>query len=284
MRLRLCVIIAALAAGPVCAQMPANGSAPANQSSFTVAGGAYLRTATSGAPYSAEQVTEHTRTLADGTHIVQKPQITRMYRDSAGRTRIDKPMFSSANVDDTVPTLIQIQDPVAGFQYTFDLDEHVVHRVALTAPGGGRITILPADAPPPRTPRPAPRAAQPAATTPAPSNRNTTDADQIQHSTEYLGTQTMEGVTVIGYRMTTTVPTELQGNDAPLVSTIETWTSMHLREELLRKESDPRNGETVTRLTNITYGDPDPALFQPPLDYTIVDEKGSFALHYTVPR
>lgn len=52
---------------------------------------------------------------------------------------------------------------------------------------------------------------------------------------------------------------------------------------VLMKNSDPRNGENITKLTNITLGEPDPALFQPPSDYTIVDEKGAFTIHYTAP-
>ncbi len=85
-----------------------------------------------GAPYSATEVTEHTQTLADGTHITQKPRTTLMFRDSQGRTRTERPMFGGPYGGDGGPTMIQIQDPVAGFQYTLDQQDHVAHRVALT--------------------------------------------------------------------------------------------------------------------------------------------------------
>jgi len=43
-----------------------------------------------GHPYSADQVSEHVQTLADGTHITQAmQQTTKLYRDSAGRTRTE---------------------------------------------------------------------------------------------------------------------------------------------------------------------------------------------------
>jgi hypothetical protein len=38
-----------------------------------------------GAPYSGENETVHTQTLADGTHIERKNRTTRVYRDSQGR-------------------------------------------------------------------------------------------------------------------------------------------------------------------------------------------------------
>src|SRR6516225_4299689 len=46
--------------------------------------------AVTGAPYSAEEVTEHVQTLADGTHITQPSPKTVFYRDSLGRTRIER--------------------------------------------------------------------------------------------------------------------------------------------------------------------------------------------------
>ncbi|HEV2731508.1 MAG TPA: hypothetical protein VGV15_15865 [Terriglobales bacterium] len=35
-----------------------------------------------GAPYSAEEVVDHTQTLADGTHITQKTQVSKVFHDS----------------------------------------------------------------------------------------------------------------------------------------------------------------------------------------------------------
>ena len=77
--------------------------------------------AVTGAPYSGEEVTEHVQTLADGTHITQPPQKTVFYRDSQGRTRIERtiplpPGASSA----AAPNLIEISDPISGARYTLD--------------------------------------------------------------------------------------------------------------------------------------------------------------------
>jgi hypothetical protein len=52
---------------------------------------------------------------------------------------------------------------------------------------------------------------------------------------------------------------------------METWRSSELQTTLLLKISDPRTGETTTRLTNISRSEPDPSLFQVPAGYEITD-------------
>ncbi len=65
-----------------------------------------------------------------------------------------------------------------------------------------------------------------------------------------------------------------------MVTTYENWFSPDLKVLVLSKNTDPRSGESVTRLQNVVAGEPDPSLFIPPADYTIVDEKGPFQIHY----
>jgi hypothetical protein len=77
-----------------------------------------------------------------------------------------------------------------------------------------------------------------------------------------------------GERQTRTIPEGEQGNDRPFYITTETWTSPELKMVMLRKSSDPRSGDTVMKLTNISRSEPDASLFQPPPDYTVVDETG----------
>jgi hypothetical protein len=86
---------------------------------------------------------------------------------------------------------------------------------------------------------------------------------------------------VKGDRTTLTWPVGSQGNDQPIVSTHELWSSEELKTYVLKKSSDPRSGEDTFRLTNIERREPDPSLFQAPPDYTIVDEKGPFSMTAT---
>jgi len=51
-----------------------------------------------------------------------------------------------------------------------------------------------------------------------------------------------------------------------------------LKLTVLLKNSSPTTGETVIRMTNISRSEPNPALFQPPSAYKIVDEQDSFTI------
>jgi len=52
----------------------------------------------------------------------------------------------------------------------------------------------------------------------------------------------------------------------------EQWYSPELQVFVLTKQSDPRVGETIYRLTNINRSEPNHALFEAPSDYTVRDQ------------
>jgi hypothetical protein len=89
--------------------------------------------------------------------------------------------------------------------------------------------------------------------------------------TEQLSAQSIEGVLAEGTRTTTTYPIGSVGNDRPVTTTNEIWTSRELGMPVLTKMSDPRSGVTTMRLFNISRAEPDASLFQPPAGYEIVD-------------
>ena len=75
-----------------------------------------------GAPYSADQVQEYTRTLENGTSTTSTHVIGHFFRDSQGRTRTESALKSS-------PTWrIEILDPLAGVAYILDGKNKVAHR------------------------------------------------------------------------------------------------------------------------------------------------------------
>ena len=61
------------------------------------------------------------------------------------------------------------------------------------------------------------------------------------------------------------------GNDREIANVTEIWSNTELGLMILQDRSDPRAGETVTKLENISRTQPDPTLFQPPADYKILD-------------
>jgi hypothetical protein len=281
-----------VAAGMLMAQAPQ--PAPRKMAAFTTSAPAFALPAVTGSPYSAEQITEHNQTLADGTHIVQPPNKTLLFRDSQGRTRTERPMMFGFGKPG--PTMVTIEDPVAGCRYTLDTQNDIAHRQETqplgSRPGmarvGGSFSAFLAAAPPPLPPPPPPSGtgqgvASPGIIFTAPAT-GTVQAQLPKPVTESLGTQILEGVEVEGRRTTFTIPEGAQGNDRPITSTHETWMSPKLKTAVLTKSVDPRSGENTTKLTNIVLGEPDPALFQPPADFEVVDDKGPVTVTYQSPQ
>jgi hypothetical protein len=240
----------------------------------------FIPPAVVGVPYSAEQTQEHVQTLNDGTHITQTQMHTKIYRDSQGRTRTERPlMMAFANGQDS-PLVVEINDPVAGVRYTLDSQGKVAHRVTTQVPGGGaqgaglaRLGATGAVAP------------VPAAVVPATPGLPLPSAALIRaqrdSTEEKLAPQMIEGVLAEGVRRTTVIPEGAQGNDRPFSITSETWTAPDLKMVVLSKTEDPRSGETVMKFTNISRDEPDASLFQPPPDYQVVEEAGPFTISYS---
>src|SRR6266404_1072738 len=83
-----------------------------------------------GAPYSAQVVTEITQTLGDGNRIVNRVTAS-IYRDSEGRTRREQTLrtiggFATAG---DAPQMIFINDPVAQMSYVLDVRTHVARKM-----------------------------------------------------------------------------------------------------------------------------------------------------------
>jgi hypothetical protein len=101
---------------------------------------------------------------------------------------------------------------------------------------------------------------------------------------EDLGTQNIEGVMAQGRRTTQIWPAGSQGNDRPFQTVSESWYSPDLKLTVLSKNSDPRSGESTVKLTSIDRSEPPLTQFQPPPDYTVVEETGTFEIQWTTKR
>lgn len=255
-----------------------------------------------GAPYSAKAVTETTQVLADGNRIHRNTS-SAIYRDSEGRTRRE---HSLGAVGPLAPAgamnMVFIMDPVAGVTYVLDPNEKVAHKSAVAkgfiinyrkgttatygtmagprdGDGAGAIFTrkLPEGAegntvmvqrhasgpmPPPDVLMAAPG---------VPANFN------VPYKSEDLGTQVIEGVSATGTRTVMTIAAGEIGNERPIDVVSERWYSTELQAVVMTKNSDPRSGETVYRLTNISRTEPPRDLFEVPADYTVKDESESAA-------
>jgi hypothetical protein len=231
-----------------------------------------------GAPYSAEEISSMVQTLADGTHITRTGPTRKLCRDSAGRTRTERPLVGSVagkqSVD--VPVIVEITDPVEHVKYTLDTVNKVAHKQAMEARELQKIAAGTALCATPV--RPFSSAVARAGAAAAPGRPSGDDAPQFSH--EKLESRTMEGLLVEGARDTTVYPTGSQGNDRPITQVSESWRSPELKVMVLWTSNDPRNGENTQKLTNIDRSEPDPSLFVPPADYTVVEEKGDFTIKW----
>jgi hypothetical protein len=259
------IVLAGAAFGqvaPVFTSMSIKGSGDTFEVTFR--GTPRAATALTGAAFSGDWVLEHTRTLADGTHISQNNATQHLFRDSQGRTRVERPLrMGPVTQLESSLMLIEVSDPVSGFGFVIDDQNKIVHRMAL--PAG-----------PPARPQKA--ADSPAWALGAAGRGSAADPLRPQHSHESLGTQTIEGLICEGTRQTIIWPVASRGNDRPLTNTDEMWYSNELKLTVLSKSNSLENGESVTKLINVSRAEPNAALFQPPPNYTIMDEKESFTM------
>jgi|SRR6516225_2359689 hypothetical protein len=248
-------------------------------------GGAPLPPVT-GAPYSATMTTEMVQTLSDGTHITQSTN-GNVARDSMGRTRQDAPLPSFGNLSaSNAPHIVFIQDPVAQVSYTLDLTNKTAQKMSAMPPqsgadagagvmANGKFFVqmaapgqVAAGGPVPPLPPP-PGAAQPGVVM---FQRTIIgDAESANATTEDLGSQAMQGITVTGTRTTRTIPKGQIGNDGPINIVTEVWTSPELKTVVYSKRIDPRMGEQTFQLTNISRLEPNPSLFAVPAGFIVTD-------------
>ena len=203
-----------------------------------------------GAPFSADVTTETNQVLQDGNRLHQTTKL-HVYRDGEGRTRREQSLNNLGGLanNTNLPTVVFINDPVAGVNYA--LSPAAKTATKSTMGGGG-----------PRGPAGRMRG--------GPSEGGA----RPNVKTESLGSKTIEGVNAEGTRTTITIPAGQEGNEQPMQTVIENWYSPDLQTVVMSKRNDPRNGETVTRYTNISRGEPAHTLFELPPDYTVAQGPG----------
>jgi hypothetical protein len=247
--------ILAIAAG-LFAQGPGAGRGPRGR--FVGAQPGMPGRVVKGAPYSADVVTETTQTLSDGNHIRQTSTV-RVYRDSEGRTRREESLHSlSGAANANLPQIVIINDPVGGANYALNTNDKTATKSTWRNPGGGPPggRLGPGGMDRPNRPQIAG----------VPRGRGDQNTKR-----EALGRQTIEGVQADGTRTTMTIPAGQMGNEQAIVITNEVWYSPELQTVVMAKHTDPRNGETVTRLSNVSRAEPASTMFSVPPEYKVTE-------------
>ena len=222
-------------------------------STSTLSGGINLRSVV-GAPFSADVVRQSTQLHSDGSRALVETR-GKMFRDSQGRTRVETELTSGAG--SATRHFTTIFDPVQRISIVLNVE-------AKTA------TIF--HLPPPSTPS-AKQLKLVAAAQAAQVHKNGL-ARSVSASPEDLGTMTLEGFSVTGTRSAHPAKAST-ASDKTQTAFTESWFSPELKIELLSITQLPQALTDTTRLINIAPGEPDPALFQAPADYTVQDNSQS---------
>jgi hypothetical protein len=163
-----------------------------------------------------------------------------MYRDGLGRRRLDSFLFVGQYSAEGLRAIC-IRDWVSEYEYIVDPVNRVAHRMKMpkSIARGMRTRMDNVLAPP-------------------------------QALVESLGTQMIDGFLAEGSRITT--------HSQPPVAVNEFWVNKQL-EFVVRADKRETNGrETIESLINVSHAEPDPALFQVPLGYKLVDEDSPFTV------
>lgn len=243
------------------------------------------------APYSADVVSESTRTLPDGNRITRSSTVS-VARDSRGRTRREQGLaMIGPLVGGDAPKHVVISDPEAGVSYMLDTTNRRATRLPMptfTASGGPRTGVR--GAPPPQGDtfvwfeaaggagvaggaaaqgRGTFEVALPPMAVAAGAQAFAGHRPDVQ--TEELGSQSLDGVPVEGTRTTMTIDAGQIGNERPIEFVTERWFSPTLKVLVQSRDANPMFGDTSYRLTNIVLGEPPAWMFEVPSDFEVVD-------------
>jgi hypothetical protein len=198
------------------------------------------------APFSAHVEEEMSRPLNDGT-MFQRKSAALIARDSRGRIHNERHQLLPLTSSKQPPLLlIHIYDPETRLNAYVNPHTRTAHESILTSP--------------PRTAPPSDWAQQGSANAASLSDVRLAD----------LGTSVMEGIDVHGYRRTMTVSQKASGTGRPIEVTDEYWYSEELHINMLTKHSDPRTGDQVLKVTNVTRTEPLAELFEIPSGYKVM--------------
>jgi hypothetical protein len=187
-----------------------------------------------GAPLSVQQVEERKQFSSDGV-VTNKIVTSQIYRDSAGRVRIE---WCYEESSDCMPEIVYLLDPVA-YSLTILLPRQKSafrDTVPRTNPAGFQVAL-------------------PAAGQPLPMRKWATQ-------TQAIGVRLIQGLEIQGTR------TIQRSDEQPsLIATWETWTSQALGLTLEVNANGPTWEHTV-KLRNLNLREPDHTLFAVPPGYT----------------
>lgn len=237
------ITMAAIAAPAVFSQEAGGINPPPYRGVSTLIAGVFV-TPVPNVPMSGTVELESTQVLPDGSTDVKKA-FAHIARDSRGRIYNERRSFASMTYTGTTPILsFHIYDPETRISVFLDPTTHIARQTTLPAPEAD----------------PDAKAAR------------DTRANSPLIQEEDLGSQTVDNLAVHGLRKFRTIPPKANGTGKAIVVVDEYWYSEELHLNMIVKHNDPRTGQQVVTITQVDRAEPDPAIFEVPSGYKVVDE------------
>jgi hypothetical protein len=202
------------------------------------------------APFTAIVHTEWTRPLAEGgtyTFVNQR----HVARDGKGRIYEERWLLAPRGSESqSRMNVIQIADPNAHTLYNCFTLQKPRHCTLETFAETPQMVYKPAIG----------------TTGPLPNNMGS-------QTHEDLGIRPIEGIETHGTRDTINYNSGVMGSDQPFSTHREFWQAPHLGINLYSEVAGPNVGKQVFTLTDVTLTEPDPAVFELPEGYTVLDHR-----------
>ena len=106
-----------------------------------------------------------------------------------------------------------------------------------------------------------------------PSSEATFDAPPYYLHRVSLGSDVIEGVTVEGIRITSSLDAGVFVNNEEPVASLDSWHSADLGIDLSVTRAYKNGSTRVLHVVGLSRSEPDPALFQPPADFVLDDRR-----------
>lgn len=191
-----------------------------------------------GIPIAFDQIEERSHELPNGSYSVESVIHSKTYRDAAGRIRTDSEVQDGSG--HTISTSSTVMDPTNGSGLILLEGERIAYRIAFPISTDSK--LFSADA-----------------------LDETEPAHKWKTTSEEAGTSVIGGVAFSGRRVTQNAE-----DDPGLQRIFEYWNSDALKLTGAINISGLRE-KYMARIENLRRGEPDPALFQIPPGYKIVD-------------
>jgi hypothetical protein len=208
-----------------------------------------------GAPFSGTTKSTYEHTLGDGNRI-HTEQRSFQARDSAGRVRTEE-VEDCLIGEDGQPhprVRVQVSDPTTHSNLMWETGEGTQKIVQ----------VFHYD--------PTPRKATPEELAEMQRQQLRWNSQSQNRTEEKLGKRSFNGILAEGNRISVVIPAGAQGNEQPLKTVQEIWMSIDFDLTLMATRDDPTWGKATFEYEDLTFAEPDPALFKAPDGYKVVEQ------------